>query len=76
MGDRAKGGMMFEVKNPYTKRGQEAQRCAWDDCHNATLKAVVKWLDEPCNDHLKGLGSPRRYCNGCLDELRKAAEEA
>ena len=71
---------MFEVKNPYntepnTPRYSEfMMHDCWRVCHKATLKAVVKWLDEPCNDHLKGLGSPRRYCASCIEELRKAAE--
>jgi len=54
--------------------------------HKATLRAVVKWLDEPCRDpfHTGSFdrkaecdGSlPRRwYCNACRNELRKAVEE-
>jgi len=68
---------MFEKpKSPYKENYIGSVNAGFQIGVNATLKAVVKWLDEPCNDHLKGLGSPRRYCNGCLDELRKAAEEA
>lgn len=72
---------MFGMQNPYGDKLTRSNPCevamhkTWRMCHKATLKAMVKWLDEPCNDHLKGLGSPRRYCDGCLAELRKAAEE-
>ena len=77
---------MFEVKNPYQDTGNviaqlhKDNRClanefrAWEECHKATLNAVVKWLDELCTEHGYFTNGKRFYCPICQEELRKTAE--
>ena len=64
---------MFELPtNPYPVTMQRHD--VWCQASAATLQAVVKYLDEPCQEHrYAGQLYKRNWCSVCMAQLRQAA---